>query len=110
MSCGHRNATVDVRGRRLWLCPRHRDASQALAVARSGRVSTLARFLCARSWATTCFGWLLVALAEDGFDLGNRALVIAGPWLAPQCADATQPCGSVLVLSLVGVDLGKLYL
>jgi hypothetical protein len=54
---------------------------------------------------------LLVALDEDRFDLGNRELVIAGPRLrAPQRGDAAHDRRAVVVLALVGVDLGEVDL
>ena len=56
-------------------------------------------------------GAVVVALGEDGLDLGGGQLVIAGPRLvAAQRADAAQDRGAVLVLALVGVDLGQVDL
>src|ERR1700722_13282424 len=54
---------------------------------------------------------LLVALAEHGFDFGDGELVVSRPRLLfAQCADAAQHRGAVVILALVGVDLGEVDL
>src|SRR4029453_8110357 len=54
---------------------------------------------------------IVVALGEDGGHLGGGELVIARPRLvATQRRHAAQDRGAVLVLALVGFDLGQVDL